>query len=136
MWLYFVLPPQNTIYKKTKTNMKTVFKCILLVLGLVLMINGCGVVKRQQERNEFPFGTSMKITCNIEEGTLEQVDSIIIADTLPPINKWLRSVYIDYETSERIMKYLHIRTYENGTESVYVVMGSEEPFKITKRITE
>ena len=116
--------------------MKAILKYVLLVIGLTLMIIGCGVVKRQQEKNEFPFGTSMRITCNIENGTFEQIDSIIIADTLPSLNKWLRSVYIDYETSNRIMKHMYIRTYDNGTESVYVIMGSDEPFKITKRITE
>ena len=91
--------------------MKNTFKKVLLGLGISLMLLGCGVVKRQQERNDYPLGTSMKISCNIENARQYQVDSLMVADTLPPVNKWLRSVYL--------------------------ILGQEEPYKkVTKRITQ
>ena len=81
--------------------MKNTLKKVLLGLGISLMLFGCGVAKRQQERNDYPLGASMKISCNIENARQYQVDSLMVADTLPPVNKWLRSVYLDYETGDR-----------------------------------
>lgn len=130
----------NLIYNKLfiikNRYMKNTFKKVLLCIGISLMLLGCSVVKRQQEINDYSLGASMKISCNIENAKQYQIDSIMVADTLPNLKKWLRSVYIDYETGERILKRMYIRQYDNGTESVYLIMGSEEPYKITKRITE
>ena len=116
--------------------MKHFLKKTMVIVGLALMFAGCGVTKKQQERNDYPFGTSMKLTCNIQDGKTYQIDSLIVVDTLPQLNKWLRSVYIDYETGERILKRMYIRQYNNGNEAVYLIMGSQEPYKISKRITE
>lgn len=117
--------------------MKNTFKKVLLWMGISLMLFGCGVVKRQQKRDDCPLGTSMKISCNIENAKQYQVDSLMVADTLPPVNKWLRSVYLDYETGDKYIKRLYIRTYDNGTEAVYIILGQEEPYKkVTKRITQ
>ena len=101
--------------------MKNTFKKVLLWMGISLMLFGCGVVKRQQKRDDCPLGTSMKISCNIENAKQYQVDSLMVADTLPPVNKWLRSVYVDYETGDRYIKRLYIRTYGNGAEAVYII---------------
>ena len=116
--------------------MKYFFKKAMVIVGLALMFVGCGVVKKQQERNDYPLGTSMRLACNIQDGKMYQIDSLIAADTLPQLNKWLRSVYIDYESGERILKRMYIRQYNNGNEAVYLVVGSQEPYKISKRITE
>ena len=117
--------------------MKNTLKKVLLGLGISLMLFGCGVAKRQQERNDYPLGASMKISCNIENARQYQVDSLMVADTLPPVNKWLRSVYLDYETGDRYIKRLYIRTYGDGTEAAYIILGQEEPYKkVTKRITQ
>lgn len=116
--------------------MKHFLKRALTIVGLALILVGCGVVKKQQERNDYPLGTSMRLACNIQDGKMYQIDSLIAADTLPQLNKWLRSVYIDYESGERILKRMYIRQYNNGNEAVYLVVGSQEPYKISKRITE
>lgn len=75
------------------------------------------------------------VTCNIENATINQVDSIIAVDSLPNLNKWLNSTYKDYETNEKITKRLYIRQKENK-EIVYIITGIKEPYKITKRVTE
>lgn len=116
--------------------MKHFLKKAMAIVGLALMLVGCGVVKKQQERNDYQLGTSMRLACNIQDGKMYQIDSLIAADTLPQLNKWLRSVYIDYESGERILKRMYIRQYNNGNEAVYLVVGSQEPYKISKRITE
>ena len=116
--------------------MKHFLKKTMVIVGLALMFAGCGVTKKQQERNDYPLGTSMRLACNIQDGKMYQIDSLIAADTLPHLNKWLRSVYIDYETGERILKRMYIRQYNNENEAVYLVVGSQEPYKISKRITE
>lgn len=116
--------------------MKHFFKKMAAIVGLALMLVGCGVIKKQQESNDYPLGTSMKLTCNIQNGKTYQIDSLMVADTLPQLDKWLRSVYIDYETGEKILKRMYIRQYNNGNEAVYLIMGSQEPYKISKRITE
>ena len=116
--------------------MKKTLKRLILGLGITFILFGCGVVKRQQERNDYPLGTSMKITCNITEGKEYQIDSLVVADTLPSVNKWLRTVYLDYETGNRYIKRMYVRNYPDGTEAVYLILGSEEPYKISKRITQ
>ena len=116
--------------------MKHFLKKMVAIVGLALMLVGCGVIKKQQESNDYPLGTSMKLTCNIQNGKTYQIDSLMVADTLPQLDKWLRSVYIDYETGEKILKRMYIRQYNNGNEAVYLIMGSQEPYKISKRITE
>lgn len=116
--------------------MKHFLKKTISIVGLALMLVGCGVVKKQQERNDYPLGTSMRLACNIQDGKMYQIDSLIAADTLPQLNKWLSSVYIDYESGERILKRMYIRHYNNGNEAVYLVVGLQEPYKISKRITE
>lgn len=116
--------------------MKHFLKKMTAIVGLALMLVGCGVIKKQQESNDYPLGTSMKLTCNIQNGKTYQIDSLMVADTLPQLDKWLRSVYIDYETGEKILKRMYIRQYNNGNEAVYLIMGSQEPYKISKRITE
>jgi hypothetical protein len=108
MWLYFVLPPQNTIYKKTKTNMKAILKYVLLVIGLTLMIIGCGVVKRQQEKNEFPFGTSMRITCNIENGTGACFATTFTPGIFVKSDKYPSLIYLGYEITVNIVAYLSL----------------------------
>ena len=116
--------------------MKHFLKKAMAIVGLALILVGCGVVKKQQERNDYPLGTSMRLACNIQDEKMYQIDSLIAADMLPQLNKWLRSVYIDYESGERILKRMYIRQYNNGNEAVYLVVGSQEPYKISKRITE
>ena len=116
--------------------MKHFLKKMMVIVGLAIMLVGCGVIKKQQESNDYPLGTSMKLTCNIQNGKTYQIDSLMVADTLPQLDKWLRSDYIDYETGEKILKRMYIRQYNNGNEAVYLIMGSQEPYKISKRITE
>lgn len=116
--------------------MKNIIRKALFLLVTVLIIAGCGLTKKQKSKTDLPLTTSMKITCNIENGKMYQIDSLIIVDTLPNLNKWLHSVYVDYSTNKKITKRMYIKMHSNNTETVYIITGTEEPYKIIKRITE
>lgn len=116
--------------------MKNVLKKLFICVGVSLMLIGCGVYKKQQTPDTETLGVSMRVTCNIQNGKEYQIDSLVNADALPMLNKWLSSVYVDYETNKKILKRMYVRTYEDGTEAVYVITGEKEPYKIQKRITE
>ena len=50
--------------------MKNTFKKVLLGLGISLMLLGCGVVKRQQERNDYGYRELQKTTYATREKRL------------------------------------------------------------------
>lgn len=112
--------------------MKNVFKYILTSVLISIFFIGCATVKNQPK--DISFGTSMKIEYVIDDAKTYQIDSILIADTLPNIDKWLIMNYIDYETNKKIIKRMYIRKYESGFENTYIIIGNNEPYKITKRI--
>lgn len=115
--------------------MKNILSKIVLIGIIGFSIISCGLTKKQKSK-DLELSTSMKITCNIENGKFYQIDSIMVADTLPSLDKWLYSTYIDYSTNKKIVKRMYIRTYDEKREVVYVITGETEPYKITKRITE
>lgn len=114
--------------------MKNIIKNIVLIAIIGVFFIGCATIKHQQ--SDIVFGTSMKISYIIEDGTEYQIDSIIMADTLPNIKRWMHMNYTDYETNKKILKRMYVRTYKNGNESTYIIIGNEEPYNITKRITQ
>lgn len=114
--------------------MKNVLKYILTSVIVTMFFMGCATMKHQQ--SDIVFGTSMKIAYTIENGTTYQIDSIIMADTLPNVKRWMHMNYTDYETNKKVLKRMYVRTYKNGNESTYIIIGNEEPYNITKRITQ
>lgn len=115
--------------------MKNVFKKVLVNVFFVVIFFGCATMKHNIP-HDIEYGTSMRTAYTIENGSSYQIDSIIMADTLPAIEKWMHMSYVDYETNKKIIKRMYIRTYGNGNESVYIIMGNNEPYEITKRITQ
>lgn len=113
--------------------MKYLLKFFMLSL-ISLMIIGCCTQKKIL--NQEVLGTSMKYALVIENATTYQVDSLINADTLPPLEKWIPSMFVDYTTNERITKRMYIKQYSRKSNIVYVITGLNEPFDIIKRITE
>ena len=115
--------------------MNKIIRKVFLMIVVLMLSFSCGV-KKQVSSNAPLLGLSMRVTCHITNGKMYQIDSIIKADTLPSYNKWLFSVYTDYETNVKMQKRMYIKKVSNGGEIVYIVSGSQEPYKITKRITE
>jgi hypothetical protein len=115
--------------------MKNIIRNCLIVLFTSFILINCVGVKYSQNFEDYPLGTSMKIAFMIDECKDYQIDSLIKADTLPNIKKWMHMNYMDYETNKKVLKRMYIRTYENGNESTYIIIGDKEPYKVTKRIT-
>lgn len=112
--------------------MKKIFKLITFILISTFIIGCCGT---KTAINNKVFGTSMKYSLYIEKASDYQVDSLINADELPQLERWLGNTFVDYNTNEIISKRMYIRKNNEG-EIVYVITGNTEPFKIEKRITE
>lgn len=113
--------------------MKRIFVIFALIMFLVCVLS-C-VTQRNVTNNDIMLGASIKYALVIDNATFYQVDSLITADNLPNINKWIGGSFIDYETGNKITKRMYIK--KGGEESfVYVIMGNNEPFKITKRVEE
>lgn len=114
--------------------MTNIFKKVILTLSLLLITLSCGVVKHQTEN--ITLGLSRMTEERLNNCNQYQIDSLIVADTLPRLNRWLLTTYVDYETNEKVYKRMCIKKYSNGSECAYIIIGSNEPYKITKRITE
>lgn len=78
----------------------------------------------------------MKYALVIEKARTYQVDSLIMADTLPELNRWLGTTFVDDVTNKRTTKRTYIKKYSGKSEIVYIISGNYEPFKIVKRIIE
>ncbi len=67
--------------------------------------------------------------------SIEQFDSMCVADTLPfNLSLWEKTQILDYETKDRVTLYLYMK--ESGkTESVYKIEKiSDDSVKILKRV--
>ena len=116
--------------------MLEIFKRVIFVVVTSFLLMSCGVSRKQDTKAEYQLGASMKIETNIINGSMRQIDSLIVADTLISLDKWLKITYEDYETGEKILKRMYAIRHKNKLEVVYIIMGSEEPYKIIKRITQ
>lgn len=55
-----------------------------------------------------------------------QLDSAFVADTLDPnLKNWLNATFVDYETNEKIVKYLYIK---ENTDIRYIVTPQDTLF--------
>ena len=120
----------ETIYIKIK-HMKKLFNFIIYAIILFYVFGCCA--QRKSTSNEI-LGSSMKIELHIEKASTAQVDSLIIADTLPSLNKWISSIFIDDNTKEVIVKRMYIKQHSSKHEVLYLVNGDNEPFEIIKRV--
>jgi hypothetical protein len=108
---------------------------ILTLAFLSLMLYNCSTISNIKNNEiDIMYGDSMMYELKIEKATSYQIDSLILADTLPPLNLWLTTSFLDFETNKRILKRMCIKTQVGNKESVYTILGIEEPFKIEKRI--
>lgn len=104
------------------------------ILAAASLIIGCGTAKKASTETEM-CGTSMKVTEVILHATQHQVDSVCTADSLPKLKTWTGTSFTDFETRQVTVKRMHIRR-DNGKETVYIIMGKQEPYTFEKRISE
>lgn len=111
--------------------MKKLFNLILM-LGFLFLLSCTDT----SQPNEITFGTSSKQVANTLVITRTQLDSICKADLLPDYNAWMTMNFTDYETNVVYTKRIYFKNYSEDVEVIYILMGNEEPYKITIRIAE
>ena len=118
-------------------------KKLFAFLVAVSLLSGCGLIQKISHKDqnntdiENTLGVSyMRFTMNKVLG-ISQVDSMIVADNLTPLNEWLYSPIIG-EDRKAISQYMYIKSLEEDNELIYVVTQTKVDtlYKCTKRITE
>ena len=108
------------------------FLNITMVFTIFFIMIGCCTKKVVTSDNV--LGVSMKYELVIENAKNYQIDSLIMADTLPQLAKWPGSIFVDYNTNERVTKRVFVKQYSKDNEVVYVITGNTEPYNVVKRI--
>ena len=101
---------------------------------LIIFACACSTFKTIDVSNS--FGTKMQ---NAFEGyyTIEQFDSICIADTINPnIKEWQKLSIRDYESGEDASQYFYIKSLGEHENIYRVFYVNDSILKITKRVTK
>ena len=116
--------------------MKKFFKNLFLTIAVAASITSCGWLTKLSHSNTgtTEFGTTMKVSYTMQ-ATDWQIDSICTADALPPLDEWIVNTFQDFETGQRIVKKMYIKE-DTKNELIYIIVGSSEPYQVTRRITE
>ena len=94
--------------------MKNLLFNILVFTGIILAVITKGCDKGVDNNNQSMYGTEQIFN-------KAQLDSAFIADTLNPnIDEWIKAVFIDYETNERVPKYMFTKENSNVAYTVTV----------------
>ena len=96
------------------------------------MMVSCGTSVRLSNTTHVPKTMIEVYSMDI---TQYQMDSIVVADTLPPLNRWVSYNIQTYRSGETVHRKMFIRNYPSGNMSRYVVTGYAEPYNISKTIT-
>ena len=114
--------------------MKKFFIHIILAALVFATAGQCVGGSGNGNGGETTFGTSMRNSYTMQ-ATNRQIDSICVVDTLPNISEWITMSFKDYETNETITKRMYIKN-RGKKEATYIIMGNNEPYKVSLRITE
>lgn len=112
--------------------MKRFLRNLLIAFAMLFMVS-CGTTK---ETGEVVFGTSSMMVLYTMDISQYQLDSICTADILPYYDSWLKARFTDYETNTVFVKRMYLKACSEDEEIIYILIGEEEPYKITKRIAE
>ena len=107
-------------------------KKILMILALLVMMISCGTTVKLANTTHVP---SHMVEVYSLDVTQFQMDSIVVADTLPPLNRWVTYNIQTYRRGDIVHRKMYIRNYPSGNMSRYVVTGVSEPYNISKTIT-
>ena len=117
-------------------------KKLFALLIAVSLFAGCGLIQKISHKDNNPeientLGASyMRFTMNKILG-ISQVDSMIVADHLTPLDEWI-FVAINGVDKKTINQYMYIKSLEEDNELIYTVTQTniDTLYRCTKRITE
>ena len=107
-------------------------KRFLMILSVLVMMVSCGTTVKLANTTHVPKSMIEVYSMDI---TQHQMDSIIVADTLPPFKYWVSFETQTYRKGDIVHRKMYVRNYPSGNMSRYVVTGVAEPFNISKTIT-
>ena len=110
-------------------------KFLLAIVFTSLIVISCGPGKHTTNNDNVYGATRMYYVINTTYG-ISQLDSLIVADKLAPLDSWYRSSLISPDG--KINQWLYIKSLDKNHESIYTAtqLSIDTLFKCTKRITE
>ena len=106
------------------------FLTILIIAFSMLFAVSCSTTKNTEE---ITFGTQMMVIYTMDINQY-QLDSICAVDTLPNYDTWIKARFTDYETNTVFVKRMCFKKTPEYEEVIYILVGENDPYKITKRI--
>lgn len=122
--------------------MRNLFKSVLLGLLICVLTFSCNTANKTNQsiqrdtETEYVLGASPKMYYTLDRNLGKtQLDSLINADGLSELDKWIPSVIV--YNGKKTIQYLYIKSLEYDNELMYTVTSTEcdTIFKCTKRIT-
>lgn len=122
--------------------MRRFLKYLFIVLITGVLVFACNTINtneksvQTEQDSVLIIGSSPKMYYTLDRNLgKSQVDSLINADGLTTLDKWIPSVI--YYNGKKTIQYLYIKSLEYDNELIYTVTSTDcdTIFKCTKRIT-
>ena len=122
--------------------MRRFLKYLFIVLITGVLVFACNTINTNEKSVQTEqdtvliIGSSPKMYYTLDRNLgKSQVDSLIKADGLTTLDKWIPSVI--YYNGKKTIQYLYIKSLEYDNELIYTVTSTDcdTIFKCTKRIT-
>lgn len=122
--------------------MRRFLKYLFVVLITGVLVFACNTINsyeksiQTEQDTVLIIGSSTKMYYTLDRNLgKSQVDSLIKADGLTTLDKWIPSVI--YYNGKKTIQYLYIKSLEYDNELIYTVTSTDcdTIFKCTKRIT-
>lgn len=122
--------------------MRRFLKYLFIVLITGVLVFACNTINTDEKSVQTEqdtvliIGSSPKMYYTLDRNLgKSQVDSLIKADGLTTLDKWIPSVI--YYNGKKTIQYLYIKSLEYDNELIYTVTSTDcdTVFKCTKRIT-
>ena len=122
--------------------MRRFLKYLFIVLITGVLVFACNTINtneksvQTEQDSVLIIGSSPKMYYTLDRNLgKSQVDSLIKADGLTTLDKWIPSVI--YYNGKKTIQYLYIKSLEYDNELIYTITSTDcdTIFKCTKRIT-
>lgn len=110
--------------------MKKLFPKFVIMMIMMASLLSCGNTRRSTPNTNITPSMTIGYTMN---ASMNQIDSICMADTLPTFKNWLSNEFKDAETGDVILKRVYVKQ-RNDYEVTYIAVGTNEPYEIIQRI--
>lgn len=115
--------------------MKKMFTRLLLTFFVVLGISACGPSSCTQNGEGSGQDTEVVMKAYSAVFTRAQIDSLCSADGLSNnFDDWMTTTFVDYESSERVTKFVWVNSISDDEEITYIVVPKDTLYNFTKRV--